>query len=403
MLSKSTANVAVLKQSPDLLLVCMWMALLSVGLVVVASSSIAFTSANYDDSWYFVKRHLVFLLVSSVVVLVMLVIPTGYWRKFAPLLLLIAIMLLILVLVPGIGRKVNGAQRWIDFGFFAVQISEVVKFAVIMFFSAYFSERAAHNMRGLKEFFGLIAILAVVLALLVAEPDFGSMVVIGATAISIMFLAGVKLRYFIPLIFLASVALALLAYVSPYRMQRLVAFIDPWADQFNSGYQLTQSLIAFGRGEWFGVGLGNSLQKLFYLPEAHTDFVFSILAEEMGLVGGMIVLGIFSVLIARIWRVAKACSVRGDLFLTYAIYAIAVLFALQVFINIGMASGLLPTKGLTLPFVSYGGSSLIISCAFMAFVVRADLEMREVPDIKTPVTNPSKTRSHLRNLSEVAA
>lgn len=396
-------STAVLKQSPDLVLIGLWLALLSVGLVMVASSSIAFAAAEpaYLDGWYFVKRHLVFLLMSAATAAVILVTPVHLWQKLAPVLLTLALLLLGAVLIPGVGKRVNGAQRWIDFGFFAVQISEVAKFAVITFFAAYFAERPASIAGSAREFLRLMAILGAILALLVAEPDFGSAVIIAATAIAMMFIAGIRLRYFIPLVLLASALLAALALFSPYRMQRLIAFLDPWADQFNSGYQLTQSLIAFGRGEWLGVGLGNSLQKLFYLPEAHTDFVFSILAEELGLVGGLLVLAAFAVLIERMWRLAKLCVGRGQLFAAYICYACAVLFTLQVFVNVGMASGLLPTKGLTLPFISYGGSSLIVSCALMALVVRIDMEMREVPAARTPVTNPTRVRTANRDLAEV--
>lgn len=396
-------STAVLKQSPDWLLIGLWLGLLSLGLVMVASSSIAYAAAEpkYLDGWYFVKRHLVFLLMSAGVAAVVLVTPVALWQKMAPLILTLALILLVVVLVPGIGRRVNGAQRWIDFGFFAVQISEVVKFAVIVFFAAYFAERPTHMAGTAKEFLRLMAILAVVLALLVAEPDFGSAVIIAATVIAMMFIAGIKLRYFVPLVLLASGLLGALAVFSPYRMQRLIAFVDPWADQFNSGYQLTQSLIAFGRGEWLGVGLGNSLQKLFYLPEAHTDFVFSILAEELGLVGVLLVLAAFALLIERMWRLARLSVGRGQFFAAYVCYACAVFFALQVFVNVGMASGLLPTKGLTLPFISYGGSSLIVSCALLALVVRVDMEIREVPAGKTPVTNPTRVRTANRQLAEV--
>ncbi len=396
-------STAVLKQSPDLRLIGLWLALLSIGLVMVASSSIAFAAANpaYLDGWYFVKRHLVFLLMSAAAATVILVTPVQTWQRLAPVLLTLALLLLVAVLIPGVGKRVNGAQRWIDFGFFAVQISEVAKFAVITFFAAYFAERPVTVAGSGREFLRLMAILGAVLALLVAEPDFGSAVIIAATVIAMMFIAGIKLRYFIPLVLLASALLGALAVFSPYRMQRLIAFLDPWADQFNSGYQLTQSLIAFGRGEWLGVGLGNSLQKLFYLPEAHTDFVFSILAEELGLMGGLLVLGAFALLIERMWRLAKLSVARGQLFAAHICYACAVLFALQVFVNVGMAAGLLPTKGLTLPFISYGGSSLIVSCALMALVVRVDLEMREVPAGKTPVTNPTRVRTANRDLAEV--
>src|SRR5690554_5597574 len=372
---------------------------------MVASSSIAYAAAEpkYLDGWYFVKRHLVFLLMSAGVAAVVLVTPVALWQKMAPLILTLALILLVVVLVPGIGRRVNGAQRWIDFGFFAVQISEVAKFAVIVFFAAYFAERPTNIAGTAKEFLRLMAILAAVLALLVAEPDFGSAVIIAATVIAMMFIAGIKLRYFVPLVLLASGLLGALAVFSPYRMQRLIAFVDPWADQFNSGYQLTQSLIAFGRGEWLGVGLGNSLQKLFYLPEAHTDFVFAIYAEEFGMIGGVLLIALFGVLVQRVLSVSRTCMSRGNHFLAFVVFGVAVLISLQVFINVGVASGLLPTKGLTLPFISYGGSSLIVSCALMALVVRADIEMRAIPESKTSVTNQSRVRHRVPSAQAVAS
>jgi cell division protein FtsW len=389
------------RTSVDTTMVCLWLVLLSIGLVMVASASVAFASETHHDSWYFVKRHLLFLLASAFVSGVVLSLPSDVWRRFSVPLLLVAIVLLVAVLLPGVGKRVNGAQRWLSVGPFAVQISELAKFAVLMFFASYFAKRFPAGVSGWREFGKIILLLAVVLALLVLEPDFGSTVVIAAMVMALMFIANLKLRYFVPLAVGAVSLLAALAYTSPYRFKRLITYRDPWADQFDAGYQLTQSLIAFGRGEWLGVGLGNSLQKLFYLPEAHTDFVFAILAEELGMVGGLVLLAVFAVLIARILLVYRACHSRRQYFLAFAVFAIAVLFSLQVFINVGVASGLLPTKGLTLPFISYGGSSLIISCALMAFVVRADLEMRAVPKPKTSVTNPSRVRHQEPPLTEV--
>lgn len=385
----------------DATMVCLWLALLSIGLVMVASASVAFASATYGDSWYFVKRHLLFLLASALVSGVVLSLPSDVWRRLSVPLLLIAMVLLVAVLLPGVGKRVNGAQRWLSVGSFAVQISELAKFAVLMFFSSYFAKRFPVGVSGWREFGKIILLLAAVLALLVLEPDFGSTVVIAAMVMALMFIANLKLRYLVPLAVGAISLLAALAYTSPYRFKRLITYRDPWADQFDAGYQLTQSLIAFGRGEWFGVGLGNSLQKLFYLPEAHTDFVFAILAEELGMVGGIVLLALFAALIARIVLVYRSCQSRQQYFLAFSVFAVAVLFSLQVFINVGVASGLLPTKGLTLPFISYGGSSLIISCALMAFVVRADLEMRAVPKPKTSVTNPSRVRHQEPTLAEV--
>lgn len=377
---------------PDWTLVCLWFALMSVGVVMVASASVAFAGVTYDNSWFFLQRHLLFMLLSLAIATVVFLLPSEYLQRLNLVFLIGAVALLVLVLVPGIGKRVNGAQRWIDLGVFTLQISEVAKFAVIVYFANYFAKRHPNAVSNWAEFGRLIGLLGVILMLLVLEPDFGGTVVIGATAIAIMFIAGLKLRYFVPLALGAVGVLATLAVVSPYRMKRLVTFMDPWADQFNAGYQLTQSLIAFGRGEWLGMGLGNSVQKLFYLPEAHTDFIFAIIAEELGLIGCLLVLGLFAALIVKLLAISKACRQRGNYFLCYFVFATAVLFTLQVFINIGVASGLLPTKGLTLPFISYGGNSLLVSCALMAAVLRADMEIRTLPKARVPVTNPSRVR-----------
>lgn len=376
----------------DWTLFLIWSALVSVGIVMVASASIAFATAYYGDGFYFLQRHLIFLVMGVASATVVFLVPGEIWQKFSGPLLVLAILLLMLVLVPGIGKKVNGSQRWISFGFFAVQISELAKFATIIFFASYFSRRHPATVNSWKEFGILIVLLSLVLGLLVLEPDFGSTVVIGATSISIMFIAGLKLRYFFPMALGALAALAALAIASPYRLKRLVTFMDPWADQFNSGYQLTQSLIAFGRGEWLGVGLGNSVQKLFFLPEAHTDFVFAIFAEEMGLIGCVLLLLLFASLIKHILTIASRCYDRKLFFYAYACFGIAIVLALQTFINVGVSCGLLPTKGLTLPFISYGGSSLIICCSMLALVMRASMEVNEVPKSHTVVTNPSRVR-----------
>lgn len=377
---------------PDWTLICLWAALLSVGLVMVASASVAFAGVTYNDPWFFLERHLLFLGLSLIVSAVIFIFPSFYLQRYSLGMLVIALVLLVAVLLPGVGHRVNGAQRWINLGGFTLQISEVAKFAVIVYFANYFAQRYPNNVASWKEFGRLIGLLGVVLMLLVLEPDFGGTVVIGATAMAIMFIAGLKLRYLLPLLVAAGGILASLAVFTPYRMKRLATFMDPWADQFNAGYQLTQSLIAFGRGEWLGMGLGNSVQKLFYLPEAHTDFIFSIIAEEWGLLGCLLVLLLFAALVVKLLKISRACRIRGNHYLCYFVFATAVLFSLQVFINIGVACGLLPTKGLTLPFISYGGNSLLVSCALMAAVLRADMEVRTVPKARVPVTNPSRVR-----------
>lgn len=362
----------------DWLLLCLWFALLSLGLVMVSSASISFSAASkwtHFDEWYFAKRHLTYIVMGLVLAGIVVNIPMSVWQKYAPHLLLFTLFLLVVVLIPGIGKRVNGSQRWINLGFILVQTSEVAKVCSIMFFASFFARRAHELQSGWQGFLKPLGIIGVFAVLLLAEPDFGSTVVITATIFAMMFIAGVKLWHFLLLLGIGGSAFGAIAILSPYRLQRLVTFLDPWADQFNTGYQLTQSLIGFGRGEWTGLGLGNSLQKLFFLPEAHTDFIFAIIAEEFGLLGAVVILGVFIALIARILIVAKHNLARSKYFVALATFGIAILFSFQVFINIGVSSGLLPTKGLTLPFISYGGSSLLMCCVLMAFVMRAQWEV----------------------------
>ncbi|WP_373568215.1 putative lipid II flippase FtsW [Marinimicrobium sp. ABcell2] len=358
---------------PTLLL--LWLALLSIGLVMISSSSVAFAAEQYGDPWFLAKRHAVYLLMGLVLALAVIVVPVEQWQRYSGWLLLVTILLLVLVLIPGVGREVNGARRWIDLGIISIQVSEVAKFSVVVFFASYFARRHQELYTGWRGFAKPCLVIGLLAFLVLLEPDFGSAVVLSGTAFAMMFIAGVKLRHFMLLVALAGGLLAIVAITSPYRLQRLITFLDPWADQFNTGYQLTQSLIAFGRGEWFGLGLGNSLQKLFYLPEAHTDFIFSILAEEFGLVGVVIVIGLFAAMIFRMFVVARASLEAGSVFPALAVFGVAILITFQVFINVGVAAGLLPTKGLTLPFISYGGSSLLIGCALLALVLRVESEL----------------------------
>ncbi|TQV79424.1 putative lipid II flippase FtsW [Exilibacterium tricleocarpae] len=360
----------------DLELVAIIAALLTIGIVMVASASVGFADSVYGDPWFFVKRHAIYLLLGGLGGALVAAVPPVVWRDYGWVLLLLALLLLVLVLVPGLGRRVNGSQRWLIFGPITVQASEVAKFSAVVFFAGYLARRQLELRGGWSGIVKPTLLVAVIVFLLLLEPDFGSAVVICATVVAMMFLAGVKMWQFGLLTLLGGCGLALIAILSPYRMQRLITFLDPWADQFNSGYQLTQSLIAFGRGEWLGVGLGNSVQKLFYLPEAHTDFIFAIVAEEFGLIGCTLLIGLFVGLVFKVLDIARRAIVAGDAFASFAAFGIAILIGGQTFINIGVASGLLPTKGLTLPFISYGGSSLIVCCALMAFLLRLDWELR---------------------------
>lgn len=373
-----TSSQMTLGQRVDWPLLCLWFALLSIGLVMVSSASISFSAASaytHNDGWYFAKRHGIYLVMGLFLAAFVVTIPISIWEKYAGHFLLATLLLLVVVLIPGIGRQVNGSRRWLNLGVIMVQASEVAKVCAIIFFASFFARRFQELHFGWQGFLKPMLIVGVMVFLLLLEPDFGSSVVLSATIISMMFIAGVRMFHFLLLIGIAVSGMAAIAILSPYRMRRLITFLDPWADQFNSGYQLTQSLIGFGRGEWVGLGLGNGLQKLFFLPEAHTDFIFAIIAEEFGLVGATLVVGVFVALIVRILMVAKNNLARGKMFAALATFGIGILFTFQVFINVGVSSGLLPTKGLTLPFISYGGSSLLICCVLMAFVIRSQWEV----------------------------
>jgi cell division protein FtsW len=361
----------------DWIMLSVWFFLMSFGFVMVASSSISFAEANYHDAWYFTKRHATYMLLGLIIALFVAAVPMSVWEKNAKNFLIVTLVLLVIVLIPGIGRKVNGSQRWINTGIVLIQVSEIAKVCAVIFFASFFSRKYHELHSGWQGFLKPLSILGVFALLLLLEPDFGSTVVLSVTVVAMMFIVGVRIWHFLLLIFTGFSGLALIAVLSPYRLERLKTFLDPWADQYKSGYQLTQSLIGFGRGEWFGLGLGNSLQKQFFLPEAHTDFVFSIVAEELGLVGATVVIGFFVVLIGRVLWVAKNNLSAGRMFVALSTFGVGILLSLQVFINVGVASGFLPTKGLTLPFISYGGSSLLICCVLMAYVLRAQWEVAD--------------------------
>ncbi|MFZ5654621.1 MAG: putative lipid II flippase FtsW [Pseudomonadota bacterium] len=352
------------------------LALLSLGVVMVTSASLGFAALR-GDSLYFLLRHLLYVGLSLGLALVVLRVPLAWWYAHSATLLLIAVGLLVAVLIPGIGREVNGSRRWIPLGPFTFQVGEFAKLAMVVFTAAYLQRRQLQLREQWRDFAKPLGIVGVLAVLLLLQPDLGSAAVIAATVVVMLFLAGVRLWQFTLLVLAGLGALAVLVLASPYRAQRLVTYLDPWADQFNTGYQLTQSLIAFGRGGWFGVGLGNSVQKAFYLPEAHTDFIFAILAEELGWIGVLLVIALFCALIERCFACARHAIQRQDWFAAFIAFGIGILLAGQTFINVGVTAGLLPTKGLTLPLVSYGGSSLLVSCAMVALVLRLGAEMEQ--------------------------
>ena len=308
--------------------------------------------------------------------LLTLLVPLAQWQRYGGRLLMAAFVLLILVLIPGIGREVNGASRWIGFGIFNVQPSELAKLFTVIFLAGYLVRRQTDVRENLMGFIKPMAVLAPIAALLLAEPDFGATVVLMGAAIAMLFLGGINLLRFIPLVLAVLAAGVVVMTGQSYRMQRLTNFIDPWADQYGAGYQLSQALIAFGRGEWLGVGLGNSVQKQFYLPEAHTDFVFSVLAEELGVVGSLCTVALFVFVCVRGMYIGLWAERAKQYFAAYVAYGLSFLWIGQFLINIGVNVGLLPTKGLTLPFLSYGGSSLVICCACLGLLLRIEWESR---------------------------
>ena len=352
------------------------LALLGLGLVMISSASTEVAAVNTGSPLYYMIRHLVYLVIGLGAAGVVLMVPLATWQRHSWLLLLIAIALLVAVLVPGIGREVNGARRWIGFGAFNIQPSEIAKVFVVLYLAGYLVRRQEEVRESWAGFFKPFVVLLPMAFLLLLEPDFGATVVMMGSAMAMLFLGGVGLFRFSLMVALAVGAVFVLVQTQEYRLQRLITFTDPWADQYGSGYQLTQALIAFGRGEWLGVGLGNSIQKQFYLPEAHTDFVFSVLAEELGLVGALLTVSLFVFVSVRALYIGLWAERAKQFFSAYVAFGLAFLWIGQFLINIGVNIGLLPTKGLTLPFLSYGGSSLVICCVSLALLLRIEWETR---------------------------
>ncbi|HSZ09696.1 MAG TPA: putative lipid II flippase FtsW [Steroidobacteraceae bacterium] len=351
-------------------------ALLLVGLIMVTSASMSIAARDMGDPFYFLERQFIFTLAGVAFAWMMTRIPTELWDKYGLGLLLLALSLLILVLIPGLGARVNGARRWLRIGMLNFQVSELAKVLVLMWLCSYCVRKRAEletTLPGLLKPFGLLSVTAV---LLLIEPDFGAATVLFATGFAVLFIAGARLRFVALLVSTAVVAFALLALTSSYRLKRLLIFLHPFDDPFKGGFQLTQSLIAIGRGSWFGVGLGSSVQKLFYLPEAHTDFVFAVLAEELGLVGVMGVIGLFVALVWRAFHISRLAAQAGLRFQSYLAMAFGIWLGLQASVNIGVNMGVLPTKGLTLPLLSYGRSSLLVSLAWLGVLLRIYHEVK---------------------------
>ncbi len=359
----------------DRQLVWIALGLMLTGLVMVTSASFPISTRLTGQPFHFMFRHAVFICLAIVTSAVVLQIPLKKWLQYSTLLLTISFILLVFVLVAG--KSVNGASRWIPLGLFNLQPAEVAKLSLFIFMAGYLV-RKGEEVR--ETFFGgfmkPIIIFALLAMLLLGQPDLGTVIVMLVTMFAMLFIAGAKLWQFIALMLVGIAGVVVLILIEPYRMRRVTSFLDPWEDPFGSGYQLTQSLMAFGRGDWFGQGLGNSVQKLEYLPEAHTDFVFAVIAEELGFIGVALILILLFSLVLKAIFIGKKALESGEQFGGYLAFGIGVWFAFQSLVNVGAAAGIVPTKGLTLPLISYGGSSLIIMATAVSILLRIDHECR---------------------------
>lgn len=365
----------------DEILLWVGILLVGIGIVMVYSASIAIAEGGRQGAnspTYFLVRHAVALALSCIAAVVVFQVPMRLWQQVAPALFLVALFLLIVVLIPGIGREVNGSRRWLPLGVMNLQPSELAKLFVVLYAADYTVRKAAwmHSIK--RGFLPMFAVMLLTGALLLREPDFGAFVVIACISMGVLFLGGMNWKLFVGLFFLLLVGFVVIIIASPYRLQRIVGFIDPFKDPFGKGYQLSHALIAFGRGEWLGVGLGASVEKLFYLPEAHTDFLLAVIGEELGLVGVAIVVVLFAWLTARAFSIGSRAAKLERYYSALVAQGIGIWLGVQALINMGVNVGLLPTKGLTLPFLSFGGSGLMANGMALALLLRVDYENRQL-------------------------
>lgn len=361
----------------DVSLLLSALGLVVIGLVMVASASVEYAQAHYGHWWWLVRSHFQHLLVALACGYIVFCIPLRLWYATIPMLLPLGLIALVLVLVPGIGMEANGSRRWLFLGGVTFQPSEFIKLLMIVYMARFLANDYMHASRvSMLRYWAWPMALGVVLCvLLLAEPDMGTFFLLMCCALLMLFLSGMHLQIYLVLCSVLALLCALLVVFSPYRWARILSFMDPWRDPTGSGYQLSHALNAVRSGEWWGRGLGHSLEKQLYLPAAHTDFIFAVITEELGWLGASCLIALFCFLVARMWHTASMAQQCKAVFVMYAVYGISLLIALQVFINIGVNLGLLPTKGMTLPFVSYGGSSLVLSCVLVAWVLRARKEL----------------------------
>ena len=365
----------------DLTLLWSGVVLLMIGMIMVYSASIAIADAGRatgNQPMFFLVRHAVFLAIGLVAAGVAFQVPLATWQQISPWLFVAGFVLLALVLIPGIGKDVNGARRWLSLAVINLQPSELMKMFAVLYAADYTVRKMPHMHDLKKAFLPMAGAMVAVGILLLKEPDFGAFVVIISIAIGILFLGGMRVRLFAILIVVLVVAFAVLIIVSPYRRDRIFGFMDPWADAYGRGYQLSHALIAFGRGEVFGVGLGASIEKLFYLPEAHTDFLLAVIAEELGFFGVVFVVVLFGLVVQRAFVIGRQAVALDRLYPALVAQGVGIWIGVQAFINMGVNMGLLPTKGLTLPFMSYGGSGVLANCAALAVLLRVDWENRQL-------------------------
>ena len=361
----------------DRTLFILTLALMCFGWVMVTSASMPVAEKLYGNEYYISIKHAVFIVISLVAITTVILFKMEWWQKYNMQLLLVAAVLLVLVLL--VGNTVNGSRRWLSLGVFNLQAAEVAKLFFFAFLSGYLVRQHEQLLENVKGFAKPLVVFTVLAVLLLQQPDLGTVIVMFVTTVALLFLAGAKIWQFIALIACGLLAVVSLILLEPYRLRRVTAFLDPWADPFGSGYQLTQSLMAYGRGDWLGLGLGNSIQKLDYLPEAHTDFIAAVVAEELGFLGLAALVIVMGYLVYRILLIGSKAMEKGQHFSGYFAYSIGIWIAFQIFVNIGASTGLLPTKGLTLPFISYGGSSIIVFSVAIAVVLRIDYELRQIP------------------------
>jgi len=372
-----------MQQHLDIGLVLTVAVLLGLGLIMVASASITIADRSYGNPMYFFQRQVVFVIMGLLIATVMYRIRLVHWERSGQGLLLFALFLLALILVPGVGVTVNGSTRWLPLGFISLQVSEFAKLFVAIYMAGYLVRKHEEVRGSFQGFIKPIAVLALCSVLLLMEPDFGATVVLMTMGMGMLFLGGARLGQFASLMGIVVAALAVLAISSPYRLKRLTSFMDPWQDPFNSGFQLTQSLIAIGSGSWTGTGLGASVQKLFYLPEAHNDFLFAVFAEEFGFIGVTLVVMLFTYLVWRCFAIGASAEKAGHAFGAYLAYGFGIWVGMQAFINMGVNMGILPTKGLTLPLMSAGGSSMLVMCGVIGLLLRIHREVHTVQSSST--------------------